>query len=224
MITDKRIEEYIDSISRQNSDFLKNLREYARENEIPILKTNTEAFLRTLIRISEPSEILEIGTAIGYSAIVMAEECKEKALITTIEKYKKRVPVAADNIQKSGFEKQIKLIEGDAAEVLNKLKQESKVFDFIFLDAAKAQYIRWLPLITAMMRKGSILFADNVLQNGNIVQSRYAIERRDRCIHSRMREFLYSIMHDIRLKSSILPLGDGVALSVYIGNENEEKN
>lgn len=217
MIVNPRIAEYIDSIAEESSALLKEIRAYAGENKVPVLKSNTEAFLRSLLRMQRPGRILEIGTAIGYSAILMAEEAPKTGKITTIENYKKRILQAKANIKKAGLEERIELLEGDASEILRHLGEEGKSYDFIFLDAAKGQYIKWLPMILELMREGSVLFSDNVLQEGDIIQSRYAIERRDRCIHSRMREFLYKIMHEPHLKSSILPVGDGIALSVYIG-------
>lgn len=217
MIVNTRIEEYIDSIAEEASPLLREIRAYASEHRVPILKSNTEAFLRTLLRMRSPGHILEIGTAIGYSAVLMAEETPKDTKITTIEKYEKRICTARSNIKKAGLEERIELLEGDATEMLLRLREEGKSYDFVFLDAAKGQYVKWLPTLLGLMREGSVLFSDNVLQEGDLVQPRFAIERRDRCIHSRMREFLYRIMHEENLKSSILPVGDGIALSVYIG-------
>ena len=131
--------------------------------------------------------------------------------ITTIEKYEPRIPVAKENFRKAGMEERITLLEGDAEEILQQL---DGLYDFIFMDAAKGQYIHWLPMILRLMPAGGILFSDNVLQDGDVVQSRYAVERRDRTIHARMREYLYTLKHTEVLESSIVPIGDGVAISV----------
>lgn len=228
----ERISDYIASLSDENSAFCESLREYAENNAVPVIKRCTELFLKNLLCIKRPANILEIGTAIGYSAIMMAETLKNAGIIqsntlskacrsigrehiTTIEKYEKYLLLARKNIDESGFADSIKLIYADAGEALLQLRLQKKKYDFIFMDGAKAQYINWLPAVMDLLNTGGIIFADNVLQEGNIIESRFAVTRRDRCIHSRMREYLYAITHDKRLKSSILPVGDGVAVSVY---------
>ena len=140
-------------------------------------------------------------------ASVMPKECR----ITTIEKYETRIPEAKENFRLAGMEEKITLLEGDAGEILAGL---SGSFDFIFMDAAKGQYINWLPDILRLLRDGGLLMSDNVLQDGTIMESRYAVERRDRTIHERMREYLYTLKHMDEFETSILPVGDGVALSV----------
>ena len=134
------------------------------------------------------------------------EDCQ----ITTIENYEKRIPIARENFRKAGAEKQITLLEGDAQEVLKTLKEP---YDFIFMDAAKGQYLHFLPQVLRLMRPGGILVSDNILQEGDLIESRFAVERRDRTIHKRMREYLYELKHNEQLVTSLLPLGDGVAVS-----------
>jgi predicted O-methyltransferase YrrM len=178
---------------------------------VPIIRRETAALLKTLIVMKQPMRILEVGTAVGYSALLMAQVMPENAHITTIEKFERRIPVAKENFMQAGVNEKITLLEGDAGEILAGL---SGSFDFIFMDAAKGQYINWLPDVLRLLAPGGVLMSDNVLQDGTIVESRYAVERRDRTIHERMREYLYTLKHMEELETSILPIGDGVALSV----------
>ena len=170
-----------------------------------------QSFLKTLLAAKQPKAILEVGTAIGFSALLMCEYGHPEAHITTIEKYEKRIPVAKANFFRAGREKQITLLEGDAAELLGQL---CGPFDFIFMDAAKGQYIHFLPDILRILAPGGLLVSDNVLQEGDLIESRFAVERRNRTIHSRMREYLYELKHNPQLVTAVLPLGDGVTLSV----------
>lgn len=204
-----RIRDYLYSLEPEPDERLEELRAYAEAERVPIIRRETESLLRTLIRARDPEHILEIGTAIGYSALVMAG-CTGGDILT-MENYEKRIPIARSNIERAGLSERIRLMEGDAGELLAGL---SGCFDFIFLDAAKGQYINWLPDIVRLMDRGAILFADNVLQDLTVLESRFTVERRERTTHSRMREFLHAIKHDERLESSVLPIGDGVSISV----------
>ena len=161
--------------------------------------------------MKQPSRILEIGTAVGFSALLLSEYMPKGGRITTIEKYEKRIPVARENFRRAGKEDQITLIEGDALEVMRTLEGP---YDFIFMDAAKGQYIHYLPETVRLLADGGVLVSDNVLQDGDVIESRFAVERRNRTIHSRMREYLYELKHHGQLTTSIIPLGDGVAISV----------
>ena len=149
----------------------------------------------------------------------MSEHVPADTKITTIENYEKRIPIARNNFKRAGKEEQITLIEGDAMEILKTLDGP---FDFIFMDAAKGQYPAYLPEILRILQDGGVLVSDNVLQDGDIIESRFAVERRDRTIHSRMREYLYTLKHHPQLESSVIPLGDGVAVSVKKGKEYGE--
>lgn len=211
MIVEERIRDYIHSLEPSQGELCEEIAREALKKDVPIIKKETAALLKTMVAAKQPRAILEVGTAVGYSALLMAGVMPEACRIITIEKYEPRIPVAKENFRKAGMEQRITLLEGDAEEILQSLDGE---FDFIFMDAAKGQYIHWLPMIMRLMPKGGILFSDNVLQDGNIVQSRYAVERRDRTIHARMREYLYTLKHMEELESSIVPIGDGVAISV----------
>ena len=173
-----------------------------------------QSFLKVLLLMQKPARILEVGTAVGFSALLMSEYAPEGCRITTIENYEKRIPIARENFKRAGKEEEITLIEGDAADVLRDLEGE---FDLIFMDAAKGQYIHYLPDVMRLLAEGGCLVSDNVMQDGDVIESRFAVERRNRTIHARMREYLYELKHRNDLVTSILPLGDGVAVSVKKG-------
>ena len=147
----------------------------------------------------------------GFSAIFMAEYNPADCTITTIENYEKRIPIAKNNFVRAGKEEQITLLEGDATDILKELKEP---FDFIFMDAAKGQYICFLPEILRLLKPGGILVSDNVLQDGDIIESHFIVARRNRTIHRRMREYLYVLTHSDELVTSLLPVGDGITVSV----------
>ena len=180
---------------------------------VPIIRKETKSFLKVMLEIKRPVKILEIGTAVGFSAILMGKYSPEKCHITTIENYEKRIPIARANFARAGMEQKITLLEGDALEIMKGMPDDAG-FDFVFMDAAKGQYPAYLEQVMRFLVPGGILITDNVLQDGDIIESRFAVERRDRTIHSRMREYLYTLKHHPELETSILPLGDGVALSV----------
>lgn len=211
MIANERIISYINSLSTEDTPFLTELEKWALKERVPIIRKETQSFLKMLLAMKQPEHILEIGTAVGFSSLMMSECVSENCTITTIENYEKRIPMARDNFVRAGKDHQITLLEGDAMEVLKGL---TGPYDFVFLDAAKAQYIYYLPELLRIMPEGAVLVSDNVLQDGNIVESRFAVERRDRTIHARMREYLYELTHRDDLVTSVLPLGDGVTVSV----------
>lgn len=211
MIVDERMVTYINSLDKGNTAFLDELEQEARENRVPIIRREMQSFLKVLLRITSPRLILEVGTAVGFSTLLMSEYAPEDCRITTIENYEKRIPIARENFRKAGKEDRITLLEGDAAQVLKTLEGS---YDFIFMDAAKAQYIHFLPDILRLLSNGGILVSDNVLQDGDLIESHFAVERRNRTIYKRMREYLYVLKNHEQLETSILPLGDGVTLSV----------
>lgn len=217
MILEERLTAFINSLDSGNPAYLNELEKEARETNVPVIRTETQSLLRTLLAMKRPLEILEIGTAIGFSALCMSEYAPKGCHITTIEKYEKRIPVARENFRRFGKEKQITLLEGDAAQVLAGLEGphgRPGRYDFIFMDAAKGQYPVLLGHVLRLLGDGGLLVSDNVLQDGDILESRYAVTRRNRTIHARMREYLYEIKHHPCLVTSILPVGDGVAVSV----------
>ena len=210
MIVDERYTTYLNSLYPELDEGLDNIRREARANFVPIIRDETINLLTTLIRMNQPKRILEVGAAVGFSACLMASVARD-ANIVTIENYEPRIPIANNNIKNMGFENQITLIEGDATEVLPTLDGP---FDFVFMDAAKGQYINFWPEIKRLTKDGGIIVTDNVLQDGDIIESRYAITRRNRTIHKRMRDYLYELTHDKGYTTTILPLGDGVSISV----------
>ena len=211
MIVDERIVTFINSLETENSEILEAVEQEALSTYVPIIRKEMQSFLKVLLMVKKPMRVLEVGTAVGFSALLMSEAAPEGCRITTIENYEKRIPIARENFRRAGKEEQITLIEGDAMDVLKTLEGS---FDFIFMDAAKGQYIRYMPQVLRLLRPGGTLVTDNVLQDGDIIQSRFAVERRNRTIHSRMREYLYELKHHELLTTSIIPLGDGVAVSV----------
>lgn len=213
MITEERISTFISSFDTGNSPFLEQLEQYAIKTNVPVIRPQIQSFLKLLLAMKQPERILEVGTAIGFSALLMSEYAPKGCRITTIEKYEKRIPLAKENFRKAGKEDQITLLEGDALEILKNL---NGIYDFIFMDAAKGQYIHFLPDILKLMPPGGVLVSDNVLQDGDVLESRYAVTRRDRTIHARMREYLYQLKHNEQLRTDILPLGDGVTVSVKL--------
>ncbi len=212
MIVDERIVTYMHSLEKKNNDVLEAIEQQANIDGVPIIRKEMESFLRVMLAITRPKKILELGTAIGYSAILMSEELEKDGKIVTIENYEKRIVKAKENILKARKEQTIELMEGDAMEIMPTL--ESKQFDFVFMDAAKAQYINFLPEVLRLMKKGAVLITDNVLQEGDIIQSKYVVRRRDRTIHKRMREYLEVIKNHEQLTTTIVPIGDGITMSV----------
>lgn len=211
VITDERINTFIHSLDTGNTPFLTELEQYAKETNVPIIRPQMQSLLKVLLAMKQPKKILEVGTAIGFSALLMAEYGPRDCHITTIEKYEKRIPLAKENFRKAGREAQITLLEGDATELLKELDES---YDLIFMDAAKGQYINFLPDILKLMPEGGVLLSDNVLQDGDVMESRFAVTRRNRTIHARMREYLYALKHHEELCTDILPVGDGVTISV----------
>lgn len=219
MITEERLSTFIDSFETPLPEYLSELSKFAIETNVPIIRPQMQSLLKFLMRMNKPMRILEVGCAIGFSALLMAEYSPEGSCITTIEKYEPRIPIALENFRKAserfkeaGRDKDIQLLEGDATEILKELEGP---YDLIFMDAAKGQYINFLPDIKRLLVPGGLLVSDNVLQDGDVVKSRFAVVRRDRTIHKRMREYLFALTHDEDFTTVILPSGDGVTLSYY---------
>lgn len=211
MINSERLVTFINSLDRGNDEVLDLIENEALELSVPVIRKETQSLLRTLTELKHPGTILEAGTAVGFSAILMAKSGRSDSKITTIENYEVRIPVAKANIRRAGLEDRITLIEGDAVQVMREL---TGFFDMIFIDSAKGQYINMLPDCIRLLPPGGLLVSDNVLQDGDVLESRYAVKRRDRTIHARMRDYLYELTHDPRLETAILPVGDGITVSV----------
>lgn len=211
MIVNERMIAYINSLDMGNTSFLDEIEQEALDTYVPIVRKEMQSFLKVLLAMKRPMRILEVGTAVGFSTLLFCEYAPEGAHVTTIEKYEKRIPIAKENFRRARREGQITFLEGDAAEILAGL---TETYDFIFMDAAKGQYIHFLPDVMRLLEVGGVLVSDNVLQDGDIIESHYAVERRNRTIYKRMREYLYELKHDKRLTTSIVPIGDGATVSV----------
>lgn len=243
-----RTEKYIDLTQEQLPGYLMDVRENALDNGIPIIRPSVQGLLRFLMGYAQPRNILEIGAAVGFSALLMHEYAPD-AHITTIENYEPRLATARENFDRyarqadgiAGKECGLKcmadgdviaedsslklpkdkgcircfgsitLCEGNAEDILPEL--ETGAYDLIFLDAAKGQYIFLLPEIVRLLNKGGLLVSDNCMQDGDVIESRYAVRRRDRTIHDRMREYLSAVSVHPELSSAILPMADGVTVS-----------
>lgn len=210
MIVNEHIEGYINSLGSLYPAYIEELEKWAVDNGVPIIRKSMQELLRFLLLKEKPERVLEVGTAIGFSALFMKEFLPEDSTITTIEKVEMRLVHARKNL--AGHDN-IQLIEGDALTVLEDLANNNAKFDFVFLDAAKGQYMNFLQPIKKMMDPGALLVTDNVLLDGTIAESKFTIERRDRTIHMRMREYLRSIKEDASFETVILPVGDGVSIS-----------
>lgn len=210
MVVDERLVTYINSLDSGNTDILDTIEREALDSYVPIIRKEMQSFLKLLLAMQKPKRILEVGTAVGFSAILMAEYNPYPCEIVTIENYDKRIPIARENFVRAGKEKQITLIEGDATEVLKTLDEP---FDMIFMDAAKGQYINFFGDVMRLLKKDGVLVSDNVLQDGDIIESHFVVTRRNRTIHKRMREYLYELTHREDLVTAVLPIGDGITVS-----------
>lgn len=211
-IDEIRVQDFILSLSNETDDDIIVLKEFALKNDVPIIRDETKNFLRVILTIKRPSSILEIGTAIAYSTLVMHRSC-QNAKITTIEDYEKRIVEARHNIDKYFDKSKIFLVEKDAS-IFLKENRDLEIYDFIFLDAAKGQYVNWMPDIKRLMKKSAILIADNIFKDGEILESKFLIKKRDRTIHKRMREFLKNITNDNDFDTYIFNIGDGISVSI----------
>ena len=219
MITGERIASYICSLEGPEDPVLQRVREEALRDGVPIVRKETEALLSFFADLMQPERILEVGCAVGYSALLLNMHQPKDGTLTTIENYAPRIAAAKENFRKAGREDRITLFEGDAGEILKNL---AGPFDLIFMDAAKAQYITWLPEVLRMLAPKGVLISDNVLQDGDVLESRYAVVRRNRTIHTRMRAYLQTLKHREDLSTMVLPLGDGVAVTTWKPGKTRE--
>lgn len=218
MIVNERIVSYINSLNADNEGVLAEIENEAKAAGVPVIRKEMENFLKVMLAVKKPAGILEVGAAVGYSSILMSMNVDSDCHITTIENYDIRIEQARHNIARAGKESQITLLEGDAMNILKDLP--SQEYDFVFMDAAKAQYINFLPEVLRVMKTSAVLISDNVLQEGSIAESRYAVTRRDRTIHAMMREYMYELTHMNELITSIVPIGDGITMSVKRMEDN----
>lgn len=218
MIVDERLVTYINSLDAGNTPILDAIEKEALDSYVPIIRKEMQSFLKLILAMNRPKRILEVGTAVGFSAILMAEYAPADCKIVTIENYDKRIPIAKANFARAGKEHQITLLEGDAQEILPTLTEP---FDLIFMDAAKGQYINFMPEVLRLLAPNGTLISDNVLQDGDIIESHYIVERRNRTIYKRMREYLYELTHHEDLVTALLPVGDGITVSTRKDKQNE---
>lgn len=217
-VSNRRIEIYIESLEAQLPPLLRKIEKKALEDGVPILKKPARDLLRIQIGQLRPARILEVGTAVGFSALYMSHFIPAGGKLTTIEKVPERIAGAKKNfaLAEEILEQRnvsITLLEGDAAKILKELVEQKEQYDMVFMDAAKGQYMHFLPDVLKLLVPSGTLISDNVLQDGMLIESRYAVTRRDRTIHLRMREYLYALTHENGLDTVILPAGDGIALT-----------
>ncbi len=208
-INEDYVEEYIRSIIPEHKGYLKDIEDYARINNIPIIEREVAQLLKVLLKISRPKNILEIGTAIGYSALIMATSTEDSCKITTIERRLDMVEMARENIDNAKYRDKIKILYGEAEIVLPTLEDK---YDFIFLDAAKGQYLDFFNSCVDLLEDRGIIMSDNVLFKGMVATDKLVI-RRKKTIVKRLREYLKYINHLDGYESCIIPIGDGVALT-----------
>ena len=210
---ERRLKGYLSSLYPDLAADLAAVEKRALADHVPVIRRDTQQYLRTLLALRRPGEILEVGTAVGFSASFMATYNPVSCRITTIENYQPRISAARENFRRMGLEEEITLLEGDARDVLPGLKGP---YDLIFMDAAKGQYINYWPQLIRLSGPGSVIVTDNVLQEGDIIESHFAVTRRNRTIHKRMREYLWELTHDGRFVTDILNVGDGLSVSVRV--------
>lgn len=208
-INNEDILHYLRTEQKQLTGSLGELEELAHENGVPVIPHETVVFLQFLLKQKQPKNVLEIGTAIGFSASLMAETLGEDAKITTIDRFPVMIEKAKKNFEKLGLTDQVTLLEGDAADLLSSLEGP---YDFIFMDSAKSKYITFLPECLRLLSDDGVLMVDDVFQAGTVLQPIEEIPRKNRSIHRHLNEFLEEITKSSELTSTLLPLGDGVAL------------
>lgn len=220
MIVSERFVTFVNSLNRGNTELLNEIERQALESDVPVIRKETQSCLKLFLAIKKPQRILEVGTAVGFSAILMKTYNPVDCKITTIENYGKRIEAAHANLKRAGMEEDITLIEEDAAQALQQL---SGTYDFVFMDAAKGQYLSYLPHVLRLLSDDGLLISDNILQDGDIIESRYAVKRRNRTIHKRMRDYLYELTHHELLTTAVLPVGDGIAVSSRCDRKDKGK-
>lgn len=206
------ITDYLREKTTHSDALLHELEEYAEKNSIPIVEPETARFLSVACRMAKPKKILEVGCAIGYSAILMAKATEADCKIATLECSSDMVNIARDNIKRAGYSEKISVIEADAKDYLSYI-DDDEVFDIIFLDGPKAHYIYMLDDCVRLLKRGGIIISDNVLYKGMTADDNHVV-RRKITIVKRLRRYIDMLMEHAELETSLLPLGDGVTVSV----------
>lgn len=222
------LQQYLQNLQPNLQGELGKIQQEALENNIPIIPNEVVHLLGVLLSIIRPKKILEIGTAVGFSSSFMSRYLQKGGKITTIERYQPMIQKAKENIKKLNLEDTINILEGDANEILKNLNvEDDEKFDVIFMDAGKGQYINILPDVYRLLKVGGVIIADDILQDGTVAKDKAEIVRRQRTIHYRLNDFLWEITHNPALNTSILTVGDGVAICYKIKEigelENEQK-
>ena len=245
----ERIRSFIQSFEKDEEDMLGEIYRDAVSRGVPVIRPDTKELLRLLLLMQKPKRILEIGTAVGFSALFMARVVQDTR-ITTLELDPERVAEAEENIRRAGEDTRITVMQGDAAALLMQMsvgfrvneeeknekilrgfleepqdvgmRTDDELYDFVFIDAAKAQYGEYLTRVLPLVRKGAVIVSDNVLQDGSVLESHFLVEKRDRTIHDRMRDYLKRLTDTEGLVTSVLPVGDGVAVTFV--EERTERN
>lgn len=208
------VDSFLRSTIERETGFLKELEDYAEKNHVPILQPESAAFLKVLVRTHKPERILEAGTAIGYSAAIMAQVMPTGGIIDTIEIDEETAELARKNIKAMNLDKSIRVLLGDALDVMQCL---STPYDLIFLDAAKGQYKEYFNKALRLLKPGGLLVSDNVLYKGLVTQNE-ALPHKHRTIAVNLREYLNTLCHDSRFETAIIPIGDGMAVSYRKGD------
>lgn len=213
-----RIRSFINSFNKDDeNEILADIYFSAKDMKVPVIREDMKELIRLLLLINKPKKILEIGTAVGYSASFMVDVLKKDVSIDTLELDRERILIAKENIKRLGFEDNINIIEGDAEESLKELsKSDINIYDMIFIDAAKGQYMIYLDEALKMSKPGTIIISDNILEDGKIIESHFLVEKREITIHDRIRQYLYRLKNDEKLATDILSVGDGAAVSLVI--------
>jgi len=208
-ITHDYMHNYLISLIKDSTGKYKEMEEFAAEHKVPIAQKETAKFLEFMVSMKKPKKILELGTAIGYSSILMYEAANTNPDIVTIERDEKMVELAKVNLDKYGLSSKIHIKQGECLEVLESLDEK---FDIIFMDAGKGHYNHFLPHCLRLLKDDGIIIADNVLFRG-MVASDELVKRRKITIVKRMRKYLDMVSEDDTLITSVIPMGDGIAVT-----------
>ena len=205
---------YLTSFAPVLDDDLLNMQQAAYDEGLPIISNDVVSFLRVMLAVKKPMKVLEVGCCIGFSSLLMARYMERGGEVVTIDRYPMMISRAKQNFADMDRHGQIKLIEGDAADILPHLVDSGREFDMIFLDAGKGQYNRLFPFCIKLLAKNGVFLADDVLQGGTVAWDLEKIEKRQRTTHRNLNEFLQAAMGSAELTSVILPIGDGLLVCI----------